>query len=206
MANPKGVHGIREELAETFAANEELYNFIHVPVQSGSDDVLGEMRRQHQVSEFREVVDTFDEHLDEWTLSTDFIVGFPTEDDDDFAASMALLADVRPEKVNVTRFSKRPGTDAADMKGLGGTTKKERSKAMTDLKMDVVGEAYDAMVGTEREVLVVEDGTADSVKCRDGAYRQVIVQDASDHGVEPGDGLAVAVTGHNTVYALAEPV
>jgi MiaB-like tRNA modifying enzyme len=206
MANPKGVHGIRAELAETFAANEELYNFIHVPVQSGSDDVLGEMRRQHQVSEFREVVDTFDEHLDEWTLSTDFIVGFPTEDDDDFAASMALLADVRPEKVNVTRFSKRPGTDAADMKGLGGTTKKERSKAMTDLKMDVVGEAYDAMVGTEREVLVVEDGTADSVKCRDGAYRQVIVQDASDHGVEPGDGLAVAVTGHNTVYALAEPV
>jgi MiaB-like tRNA modifying enzyme len=206
MANPKGLHGIRAELAETFAANEELYNFIHVPVQSGSDDVLGEMRRQHQVSEFREVVDTFDEYLDEWTLSTDFIVGFPTEDDDDFAASMALLADVRPEKVNVTRFSKRPGTDAADMKGLGGTTKKERSKAMTDLKMDVVGEAYGAMVGTEREVLVVEHGTADSVKCRDGAYRQVIVQDASDHGVEPGDGLAVAVTGHNTVYALAEPV
>jgi threonylcarbamoyladenosine tRNA methylthiotransferase CDKAL1 len=206
MANPKGVHGIREELAQVFAENEELYDFIHVPVQSGSNEVLGEMRRQHQVSEFREVVETFDAHLEEWTLSTDFIVGFPTEEDHDFQASMELLREVRPEKINVTRFSKRPGTDAADMKGLGGTKKKERSKAMTDLKMDVVGAAHEAMVGTEREVLAVEDGTADSVKCRDDAYRQIIVQNASDHGVELGDRLTVEVTGHNTVYALGEPV
>jgi threonylcarbamoyladenosine tRNA methylthiotransferase CDKAL1 len=206
MANPKGVHGIREDLARVFADNDELYDFIHVPVQSGSNDVLGEMRRQHQVSEFREVVETFDAHLEEWTLSTDFIVGFPTEDDADFEASMDLLREVRPEKINVTRFSKRPGTDAAEMKGLGGTKKKERSKAMTDLKMDVVGAAHEAMVGTEREVLAVEDGTADSVKCRDDAYRQIIVQNASDHGVELGDRLTVEVTGHNTVYALGEPV
>jgi len=206
MANPKGVHGIREELARVFADNEELYDFIHVPVQSGSNDVLGAMRRQHRVREFREVVETFDAHLDEWTLSTDFIVGFPTETDADFEASMDLLADVRPEKVNVTRFSKRPGTDAADMKGLGGTKKKERSKAMTDLKMDVVGEAYGAMVGTERDVLVVEAGTGDSVKCRDGAYRGIVVQNAGEYGVAPGDFLTVEVTGHNTVYALAEPI
>jgi threonylcarbamoyladenosine tRNA methylthiotransferase CDKAL1 len=206
MANPKGVHGIREDLADVFAENDELYNFIHAPVQSGSDDVLGDMRRQHQVSEFREVVETFDDRLEEWTLSTDFIVGFPTESDADFEATMDLLRAVRPEKINVTRFSKRPGTDAADLKGLGGTKKKERSKAMTDLKMDVVAEAYEAMVGTEREVLVVEDGTADSVKCRDDAYRQVIVQNAGDQGVAVGDWLTVEVTGHNTVYALAEPV
>src|SRR6056297_3549286 len=49
MANPKGVHGIREELAETFAEHDELYSFLHAPVQSGSNDVLGDMRRQHQV-------------------------------------------------------------------------------------------------------------------------------------------------------------
>jgi threonylcarbamoyladenosine tRNA methylthiotransferase CDKAL1 len=204
MANPKGVHGIREELAGVFAANEKLYDFLHVPVQSGSDEVLGEMRRQHQVSEFREVIETFDRHLGEWTLATDFIVGFPTETDDDHERSMELLRAVRPERVNVTRFSKRPGTDAAEMKGLGGTVKKERSSAMTDLKMDVVGEAYEAMVGTEREVLVTAEGTGDSVKCRDHAYRQVVVQDAAD--IDPGQFLTVAVTGHNTVYAFGEPV
>ena len=206
MANPKGVHGIREELAEVFAENEKLYNFLHAPVQSGSDDVLGEMRRQHRVREFREVVATFDDRLDHWTLATDFITGFPTEDDADHEASMDLLRETRPERINVTRFSKRPGTDAADMKGLGGTIKKERSSTMTDLKMDVVGAAYESMVGERHEVLVVEPGTGESVKCYDEAYRQVIIRDAPDHGVEPGDLVDVEITGQNTVYAFGEPI
>ncbi|ESP88409.1 tRNA (N(6)-L-threonylcarbamoyladenosine(37)-C(2))-methylthiotransferase [Candidatus Halobonum tyrrellensis] len=206
MANPGGVHGIREELAAVFADNEKLYNFIHLPVQSGSDDVLDEMRRQHRVGKFRETVETFDAALDEWTLSTDFIVGFPTETDADHELSMELLAEVRPEKVNVTRFSKRPNTDAAGMKGLGGTVKKERSKAMSELKREIVGEAYESMVGSTREVLVVEEGTGDSVKCRDGAYRQIIVREASERGVEPGDVLTVEVTGQNTMYAFGDPV
>ncbi|WP_424006362.1 tRNA (N(6)-L-threonylcarbamoyladenosine(37)-C(2))-methylthiotransferase [Haloferax denitrificans] len=206
MANPGGVHGIREELADVFARHDKLYNFIHAPVQSGSDEVLEHMRRQHRVDKFREIVETFDRELDYWTLSTDFIVGYPTETDADHERSMELLREIRPEKVNVTRFSKRPGTDAADLKGLGGTLKKERSKEMSEAKMDIVAAAYDEMVGTERDVLVVEEGTGDSVKCRDEAYRQIIVQNATEHGLEPGDFARVTVTAHQTVYAFAEPV
>jgi MiaB-like tRNA modifying enzyme len=206
MANPGGVHGIREELADVFAANPKLYDFIHLPVQSGSDDVLEAMRRQHRVDKFRDIVETFDKRLVHWTLSTDFIVGFPTETDADHQASMDLLAEVRPEKVNVTRFSKRPGTDAAEMRGLGGTLKKERSKAMSELKREVVSEVHESMVGQRREVLVVEPGHGDSVKCRDSAYRQVIVQDASEHGVEPGGFLTVEVTSARPMYCFGEPV
>ena len=207
MANPKGVHGIREELAAVFAANDELYDFLHAPVQSGSDDVLGTMRRQHQVREFREVVETFDDALAYWTLSTDFIVGFPTETDEDHRRSLELLAETRPEKVNVTRFSKRPGTDAADLHGLGGTIKKERSREMSELKREIVGEAYAELVGERREdALVVERGTGDSVKCRDSAYRQIVVQNASEYGLEPGQFVDLAVTDHRTMYALGEPV
>ena len=204
MANPAGVHGVREELAEVFADNEKLYNFLHAPVQSGSDDVLGEMRRQHAVREYVEVVETFDEHLEYWTLSTDFIVGFPTETDRDHEQSLALLRETRPEKINVTRFSKRPGTDAADMKGLGGQTKKDRSSEMVEVKMDVVGAAHEGMVGRESEVLVVEDGTDDSMVGYDSAYRQVAVPGAESAGVELGDVVTVKITGHNTVYALGE--
>ena len=206
MANPGGIHGIHEELADVFARNEKLYDFIHAPVQSGSDEVLETMRRQHHVEKFREIVSAFDDRLDHWTLSTDFIVGFPTETEADHERSMALLREVRPEKINVTRFSKRPGTDAAEMKGLGGTIKKERSKSMSELKMSVVAEAYESMIGETFEVLVVEQGTGDSVKCRDPAYRQVIVQGASDRGIAVGEFLDVEITGHNTVYAFGEPV
>jgi len=208
MANPKGIHGVREELAKLFATHDELYSLLHAPVQSGSDAVLADMRRQHEVGEYVEVVETFDDRLDYWTLSTDFIVGFPTEDDHDFQQTMALLRETRPEKINVTRFSKRPGTDAADMKGLGGTLKKERSKAMSELKMDVVAEAYEAMVESDepREVLLVEDGTDESLVGYDGAYRQVVIADAEERGLELGEFVDCEITSHNTVYAFGEPV
>jgi threonylcarbamoyladenosine tRNA methylthiotransferase CDKAL1 len=206
MANPGGVHGIRGELADVFARHDELYNFIHLPVQSGSDTVLEDMRRQHRVDKFVEIVETFDDRLDHWTLSTDFIVGFPTETPEDHAQSMALFREVRPEKVNVTRFSKRPGTDAADMKGLGGQVKKDRSKEMSALKREIVAEAYESMIGDTREVIAVREGTGDSMKCRDDAYRQIIVRDADERGIEPGDTFAVEVTSHQTVYAFGEPV
>jgi MiaB-like tRNA modifying enzyme len=206
MANPKGVHGVREELARVFADNDELYNFLHAPVQSGSDDVLADMRRQHAVDEYVEVVETFDEYLDYWTLSTDFIVGFPTEEPADHEQSMALMRETRPEKINVTRFSKRPGTDAADMKGLGGQTKKDRSKAMSELKMDLVGEAYEEMVGTEQSVLLTEDGREESLVGYDEAYRQVVIADGEERGLEVGDTVDVAITSHNTVYAFGEPL
>ena len=205
MANPGGVHGIREELADVFARHDQLYNFIHLPVQSGSDDVLEDMRRQHRVDKFREIVDTFDDRLDHWTLSTDFIVGFPTETAADHERSMELFRDIRPEKANVTRFSKRPGTDAADLKGLGGQVKKDRSKEMSALQREVAAETYASMVGSVREVLAVREGTGDSMKCRDDAYRQIIVRNADERGIDPGDTLTVEVTGHQTVYAFGEP-
>jgi tRNA A37 methylthiotransferase MiaB len=164
------------------------------------------MRRQHRVEKFTEIVETFDDRLDYWTLSTDFIVGFPTETEADHAQSMALFREVQPEKANITRFSKRPGTDAAEMKGLGGTIKKERSKEMSALKMEVVADAYESMIGETREVLAVREGTGDSMKCRDGAYRQLIVRNAAERGIEPGDVLDVEVTNHQTVYAFGEPV
>ncbi len=202
---PERLHGIRDELAAVFARHDKLYNFIHAPVQSGSDEVLDDMRRQHAVGVSG---DRRDARRPAGLL--DAVDGLhrrlPDRGPADHERSMELLREVRPEKVNVTRFSKRPGTDAADLKGLGGTLKKERSKEMSEAKMDIVAAAYDEMVGTERDVLLVEEGTGDSVKCRDEAYRQIIVQNATEHGLEPGDFARVTVTAHQTVYAFAEPV
>lgn len=206
MANPGGVYEVRDELASVFARHDNLYNFLHVPVQSGSPAVLRDMRRQHGVEEFRAIVETFDAELEEWTLSTDFLVGFPTEEESDHEQSVELLTETRPEKINITRFSKRPGTDAASMRGLGGTIKKKRSKELSEHKRRIVAEAYADLIGTERQVLVVEDGREDSLKARDGAYRQIIIQEASEWGVEIGDTLRVEVTDSEHMYAYGRPV
>ncbi len=206
MANPWGIHPIREEIAGLMADCPELYNFIHLPVQSGSDDVLSDMRRQHSVSEFREIVDTFDRTLEEWTLATDFVVGFPTESEADHRQSVELLEAVEPETINVTRFSKRPGTDAAEMKGLGGTTKKERSKDLSTRKEQIVGRVHEDLLGTRREVFVVEPGTGDSLQAYDDAYHRIVIPDEHSEGIELGDRVEVELTDHNTFYAFGEPV
>ncbi len=203
MANPKGIHLVRDELAAVFARNEELYNFIHAPVQSGSDRVLADMRRQHRVDDFLEVVDAFNARLGEWTLATDFIVGYPTETQADFEQSLDLLRQVRPERINITRFSKRPGTDAADLDGLGGTIKKERSKAMTDVKHSVLDTVHERLVGSRRSVLAVEEGTGRSLKCRDDAYHLIAIPEAE--GIELGDRVTVDVTESMGTYCMAQP-
>lgn len=206
MANPWGIHPVREEMAKLMADCPELYNFIHIPVQSGSDDVLEDMRRQHTVKEFCEIVDTFDRVLDEWTLATDFVVGFPTESEADHQQSVELLETVRPETINVTRFSKRPGTDAAEMKGLGGTIKKERSRDLSERKERIVGDVHEALLGSTREVLAVEPGTGDSIQAYDDAYHRIVVPDDAAAGVDIGDRVEVEITDHNTFYAFGEPV
>ncbi|MDZ7849668.1 MAG: tRNA (N(6)-L-threonylcarbamoyladenosine(37)-C(2))-methylthiotransferase [Halodesulfurarchaeum sp.] len=206
MANPWGIHPIREEIAHLMADCPELYNFIHLPVQSGSDDVLADMRRQHSVAEFREIVDTFDRILDEWTLATDFVVGFPTESESDHRASVDLLETVEPETINVTRFSKRPGTDAAEMKGLGGTIKKERSRDLSERKETIVGQVHEDLLGSQREVLVAEPGTGSSLQGYDDAYHRIVIPDEYSAGIELGDRVTVELTDHNTFYAFGEPV
>jgi len=206
MANPKGVHPIREELASVFAQHDELYNFLHAPIQSGSDAVLDDMRRRHRSDDVGDIVAAFDRHLEEWTFATDVIAGFPTETPADHRQTVAALREHRPEKINVTRFSKRPNTDAAAMDGLGGQTKKDRSKDLTDVKMDIVGAAHEAMVGTEREVLFVEDGTDESLVGYDRTHRQIAVPAAQDLGYRVGDRARVEVRDHERVYALGDPV
>ncbi|MFW6436516.1 MAG: tRNA (N(6)-L-threonylcarbamoyladenosine(37)-C(2))-methylthiotransferase [Halococcoides sp.] len=206
MANPKGVHAIAEELAAVFAANDELYNFLHAPIQSGSDAVLEDMRRRHRTADVAAIIETFDRHLEEWTFATDVIAGFPTETDSDHRATVAALREHRPEKINVTRFSKRPGTDAAAMDGLGGQTKKDRSKDLTAVKMEIVGAAHEAMVGDEREVLFTEDGTGESLVGYDRTHRQVAVPGAASVGYALGDRVRVEITDHERVYALGKPV
>ncbi|MFB6110531.1 MAG: tRNA (N(6)-L-threonylcarbamoyladenosine(37)-C(2))-methylthiotransferase [Halodesulfurarchaeum sp.] len=206
MANPWGVHPIREELAELMAECPTLYNFLHLPVQSGSDTVLSDMRRQHSVSEFREIVDTMDRHLPEWTLATDFVVGFPTETAADHEQSVELMTAVEPETINVTRFSKRPGTDAAELSGLGGTIKKERSKELSARKEEILGRHQDSLLGTRREVMAVEPGTGDSLQAYDDAYNRIVIPDGLTGGIDLGDRVTVEITDHNTYYAFGEPV
>jgi len=109
MMNPFSIADIVDDMAGVFN-DPRVYKFAHIPVQSGSDRILGLMGRPYKESQYRDIVARLRQGVPGITLSTDYIVGFPSETDEDFALTMADLRATRPLKVNITRFSPRPGT------------------------------------------------------------------------------------------------
>src|SRR5256885_2833392 len=95
MADPLTVYPIVDELVRAYAS-EKIFKFLHLPVQSGSDRILEAMRREYSVAQFEEIVHRFRQAYPELTLSTDIIVGFPGETEDEFEATMDLVRQVRP--------------------------------------------------------------------------------------------------------------
>ena len=103
MMNPATVRRDLDRLIAAFGS-DHLFKFIHLPVQSGSDTVLGRMGRGYSVADFEEIVAAFRETYPEMTPMTDMIVGFCGETEEEFGESLALIERTRPNKVNITRY------------------------------------------------------------------------------------------------------
>ncbi len=182
MADPLTVLPVVDELVDAYAS-EKVFKFLHLPVQSGDDDVLRRMRREYTVQDFEAIVAAFRARYPELTLSTDIIVGFPGETEEAFEASMDLVRRVRPDIVNVTRFSARPGTPAASFPGqIVGWRVKQRSRRLTSLRFAIAREIHQRYVGEEVDVLVTEPGKEGTLLARTPEYRQIVLHEAAPLG------------------------
>ena len=182
MADPLTVYPIADELVEAFRS-EKIFKFLHLPVQSGDDGILEAMRREYTVDQFEDVVGAFRRAYPDLCLSTDVIVGFPGETEAQFEATMDLVSRVRPDIVNVTRFSARAGTPAANMLGqIVGWRVKERSRRLTKLRFQIAQEIHDVFVGREVEGVVTEPGRDRTMLARTREYRQVVLREGAAIG------------------------
>jgi len=175
MADPLTVHPILDDLVDAYAS-EKIFKFLHLPVQSGDDAILEAMRREYRVAEFEEIVAMFRQSYPDVALSTDVIVGFPGETEAQFEATMDLIRRIRPDIVNVTRFSARTGTPAATMPDqIVGWRVKERSRRLTRLRFEIAQAINERFVGSEVDVLLTEPGKDGTTIARTGEYRQVVL-------------------------------
>ena len=186
MMNPPYAWEMREDLARILS-HRKAYSFLHIPVQSGSDSVLRDMRRRYTADEFMEAV-SYMRKVKDIAISTDMIVGFPTETDDDHSLSMSLLAKAKPDLVNISKFYPRPNTEAADMKLLPTSTLAKRSVAMSRLCRQLSLETNERFIGRELQVLVTGRTKYDQILARAKNYRQVSV---ASGGI--GDVISVKV-------------
>lgn len=110
--------------------DEKVQKFLHLPVQSGSNNILRLMKRGYSVADFEKIVEQFRKEIPEIYISTDIIVGFPGESEKDFEATLELVKKIKPDKVNISKFGARPGTEAAKMRQLPVETINERSRKL----------------------------------------------------------------------------
>jgi MiaB-like tRNA modifying enzyme len=180
MMNPMYMPKIKIDLLESFESNK-VFKFLHVPVQAGSDRILNDMKRGHTAGTFKDVVKKFRAKFPKFTISTDIIVGFPTETDEDFEETIKLLKETEPDIVNLSRYSQRPGTKAAKMKQIGVAEVKHRSKQIFDLVNKTVLQNNKKWVGWEGEVLFDEQADG-AVRGRNFAYKPVFVDEPAKIG------------------------
>ena len=192
MMNPMYMPRIRRGLLGAYD-DKKVYRFMHLPVQSGSGRVLSAMKRSHTADTFSAAVSAFRGRFGRFTVATDVIVGFPEESESDFEETMALLRDARPEIVNVSRYSARPGTDAALMEQVDNGTVRRRSRAASELAASISRGANKEMVGSRCDVLFVERAADGGLKGRNREYKPVYVGAGS--GAEPGQDRQVRITG-----------
>jgi len=177
-----------------------VYNFLHIPVQSGSDDVLDAMDREHSVEDFEHVCERAREVLGEVTIATDVIVGYPTETEADHRATVDLLEGTWPGHVNVTRFSPRPGTPAAELDPLDGGLVKDRSRELSEVRDRLQRAHRSRLAGQTVEATVVEHVVEGTSQARTGAYDPVVLPEQLPIGTR----VEARVTGGTPAHAEAE--
>lgn len=145
----------REELAWAHRELPKLCEHLHLPFQSGSDRILKSMRRNHGIAEYLDKIKLVRQAVPAISVSTDIIVGFPGETEEDFAATLHVMRTVRFDHIYAFKFSGRSQTPAADYPGqLPEPEKAERLARLHELHGTILGGIQQKMIGSRQEILL----------------------------------------------------
>jgi len=146
---------VTDRLIDVICAHDNIAPHLHLPLQSGSDRILKRMCRQYRLADFRKTVEKLKSRLDRPAITTDIIVGFPGETDDDFAATVEIMKEVGFSKTHVFSFSPRRGTPAARMRPAVPTQViKERSRILHELDRTLRQRFRRQFIGEEVSVII----------------------------------------------------
>ena len=200
MMNPRSVLAEMSSVADMYRQHK-VFKFLHLPIQSGSDRVLGDMERGYTMDQVRRILSEVRSVAPELSFSTDLIVGYPGETEADHELSLRAISDTSPDIVNVTKFSARPGTRAAmSAEKVAGSKAKDRSREITVLRFKVALDLNRRWVGRTVPALSTERGKGRSTIFRTDEYRQIVVS-----GILPlGEFRSVRVTDATATYLHGE--
>jgi len=199
-------NGWNNALSDLMAARPAVCNHLHLPFQAGSDRVLERMNRQHTIGEYLDKVRYLRAAMPHIELTTDLIVGFPSETEEDFEGTLRVLEEVRFSQLFSFKYSPRPGTRAAKWPDdVPRAVKEDRLQRVIDLQTRIEAEDSQRLVGSVQELLL--DGAHAKkrgyLNGRTEGYRPVTAY--APH-LEIGDFVSVRITGHRGHWLEGEIV
>ena len=173
MTNPPYILEHLEQMA-LILDHPRVYSFLHVPIQSASDAVLADMKREYSSDDFREIVNFLREKVPGVNILTDLILGFPTEDEKDFQDTIKLVEEYKFSSLFINQFFMRPGTPAARMRQVHTQERKRRTRIVSELFNSYT--TFDKKLGERQQVLVTEISHDDNYYvAHNKFYEQVLV-------------------------------
>jgi len=153
---------LNDELIEVIRNENRICNHLHIPIQSGSNSVLRRMGRTYDAEQFMENVNKLREVDSLFSITTDIMVGFPGETEEEFKETLELVTRAQFSKVHTFRFSARPGTRAAEFENqIPGNIKKERAELLIRHARNIANEYRQKLIGRNVDVLV--EGVANGI-------------------------------------------
>ena len=178
MMHPKNIGDDLDDLIEAFKL-PKVYDFIHLPIQSGSDKVLREMRRNHTVEDYKKIVYRFKEEIPDITVATDIIIGYPTETEEDFMQTADLIREIKFNLIHLSKYQDREGAISSSLENISFDEMKRRSKYLSDIKFGIIEEENKVLKDMELEALVVGKGSKGGFIAKTNSYIPVVLKDAN---------------------------
>jgi MiaB-like tRNA modifying enzyme len=179
--------------------NQKIYKFLHLPIQSGDNDILQKMNRKYKSEDYQIIINKFRNKFSNISISTDIIVGFPTESDKQFKNSIDIIKKLHPDIVNITRYSARPLTKAKKMKGRIDTNiVKNRSKKLSELCKIISYENNKKFIGNKFKILITEKGKNNTFIGRNDNYKPIILKE----NVKIGSFIDTEITEISPTYLV----
>ena len=155
---------ITEEFIKRLTKLEKICHHFHLSLQSGCDETLKRMNRRYSTEDFRKIANRLRKYYEDVILTTDIIVGFPQETEEEFEKTYSFLEEIKFYKMHVFKYSPRKGTKAAEMSGqVDGNVKEERSQRLIKLSNKNEKDYNEKYIGKEVEILFEEE--------KDGFYQ-----------------------------------
>lgn len=195
MMNPGHTKKIIKNLLPIYRS-DKMYEFIHLPLQSGNDELLGKMNRGYSSKDFIDISKAFRSEFKNGIIATDIIVGHPSEDEKYFRETVRVIEKIKPEIIHVFKFSKRKGTADYQLKDLPDRIKKDRSRIINEIFKKNNLEKNKKLVGKKFKVLVVEKRKGKYL-CRTESGRAVVLDSA-----KIGETIKIKITDYRWNYLI----